>query len=39
VYYIRTLLLSYEIARFVFGQAGVYLGQDFDVLAIGIKLL
>ena len=39
MHYIRTLLLGDEIARFVFGQAGLHLGQNFGVLVVGVELL
>jgi len=39
VHYVRFLLLSNEVARFVFGQASLHPRQDLGVLAIGIELL
>ncbi|MCX6672514.1 MAG: hypothetical protein NTY37_01910 [Methanothrix sp.] len=39
MHYIRPFLLGDEIASLVFGQAGLYLGQNFGVLAIGVELL
>jgi hypothetical protein len=39
VHYIRLFLLGDEIASLVFGQAGVHLGQNFGVLAVGVELL
>jgi hypothetical protein len=37
VHHIRTLLLGDKVASRVLGQAGVHLGQDLGVLAIGIS--
>jgi len=39
VHHIRLLLIGDEIARCVFGQTGIDLGQDLSVLIPGEKLL
>jgi hypothetical protein len=39
MHHIRFFQLGDEIARLVFGQAGIHLGQNFGVLAIGVELL
>jgi hypothetical protein len=39
VHHIRLFLVGDEVAFPVFGQAGIDLGQDLGVLAIGVKLL
>jgi hypothetical protein len=36
---VRFFLLGDEVASRVFGQAGIYLGQDLGVLALVVKLL
>jgi len=38
VHHIRFFLIGDEVALPVFGKAGVYLGQDFSVLALGVEL-
>jgi hypothetical protein len=35
----RFFLIGDEVAFSVFGQKGVYLGQDFCVFAVGVELL
>jgi len=39
VHYIRFFLACDEIARFVFGQAGHHLGQNFREFPPGVELL
>ncbi|MDD2755693.1 MAG: hypothetical protein PHS80_09220 [Methanothrix sp.] len=39
MHHIRFFLIGDEATRFVLGQAGIYLGQDFGVLAVGVELL
>ena len=39
MHHVRLFLLRDEIPSLVFGQAGLHLGQDLGVLAVGVKLL
>jgi hypothetical protein len=39
VHHIRFFLVGDEVAFSVFGQAGVYLGQDLSEFAVGVELL
>jgi len=39
VHDIRLFLPGDEVARFVLGQAGLRLGSDLGVFALGVKLL
>jgi len=39
VQHIRFFLAYDEVASLVFGQAGLHLGQNFGVLAVGVELL
>jgi hypothetical protein len=39
VNHVRFFLLDDEVARFVFGKAGVHQGQDPGMLSFGIELL
>ena len=39
MHHIRFFLIGDEVASPVFGKAGVDLGQDFSVLALGVELL
>ena len=39
MHHIRFFLACDEITSLVFGQAGLYLGQNFGVLAVGVEML